>query len=199
MPFRSNHPMKIKKKLLAILQEAWREGSLVKIKRDHFDDSDNGFVIDISAGWLLVHYFDADFFQFDGYSAVRLRDITGVEKNTSWIPRACREKGLEPTLQPDVLIADLPGLLSSVNSHHPVLGIEREAIDPDTLHIGRVKKLRSKAVVLHEIGRQAEWHSDNTAYRLKDITRVTFGSTYMKHLLDFARSQEAEAASEKEE
>ena len=190
--------MKIKNKVLATLHEVWMEGSLVKVKRERFDNFNHGFVIDISAEWLLLHCFDADYFLFNGYEAVRIRDITQVEKETSWIPRACKEKGLEPVLQPDVLLVDLPGLLSSVNAHYPILGVERENVEPDSIQIGRITKLQKKSVTLSEIGRQAQWHPDETRYRLDDITCVTFGTIYMRMLLEFARVQEAEAANEKE-
>lgn len=191
--------MKIKNKVLATLHEVWMEGSLVKVKRERFDSWQKGFVIDISAEWLLLHNLDCDFFLFDGYTAVRLQDITGVEKDTSWIARAQKRRGLEPVLQPDVLLVDLPGLLSSVNAHYPVLGIEREATDPEALYIGRIEKLKKKSLTLRELGRQAEWKSTQIRHRLDEITCVTFGTTYMKLLLEFARVQEAEAANEKEE
>ena len=57
--------MKIKNKVLATLHEVWMEGSLVKIKRDRFDNSSTGFVIDVSGDWLLLHIVDGNFLQFN--------------------------------------------------------------------------------------------------------------------------------------
>jgi hypothetical protein len=187
--------MKIKKKVLATLHEVWKEGSLVEIKRKHFDSSSTGFVIDISEKWLLLHVVNGDFLQFNGYEALRLGDISIAAKKDGWVTRARESLGLQPVLQPDVLLVDLPGLLSSVNSHFPVLGIEREGVAPDALYIGRIEKLRKKTVSLRGLGVEAQWYSCDIRHRLKDITRVSFGDTYMKLLLEFARVQEAEAAS----
>lgn len=186
--------MKIKNKVLSALHEVWMSGALVKIKRERFDTSHKGFVIDISEGWLLLHMLNAEYLQFDGYEAVRLQDISEVEKEASWIVQACAARGLEPILQPDVLLVDLPGLLSSVDAHFPVLGIELEEINADILYIGRIKKLKKKTLLLREIDRMAKWSAEDTSFHLKDITRVSFGTTYMKLLLEFARAQEAEAA-----
>ncbi|MBC8102335.1 MAG: hypothetical protein H7Z41_07085 [Cytophagales bacterium] len=191
--------MKIKKKVLSVLQEAWIDGGLIEVKRERFGASEKGFVIDISGEWLLMHVLDGDFLQFNGYGAVRLRDITKVEKNTDWVTRARGRLGLEPVLLPDVLLVDLPGLLSSVNAHFPVLGIERDAAVPQTLHVGRIQKLREKSVTLRELGAQAEWVVSEIRYPLREITCVSFGTTYMGLLLEFARIQEAEAALESDE
>jgi hypothetical protein len=185
--------MKIKKKVLATLHAGWMSGALVEVRRKRFDTVRSGFVIDISEEWLLLQIVDRDFLKCDGYMAVRLTDITSIEMTTDWVAHAREKLGLELVLQPDVLLVDLPGLLSSVDAHFPVLGIERERVDPDTLHIGRIEKLRNKTVSLREVGRYGEWHSEDTRYRLKDITRVTFGTTYATALLEFARAQEAEA------
>jgi hypothetical protein len=186
--------MKIKNKVMAALHAGWMSGALVQIKRSRFNEARSGFVMDISEKWLLLNIVDRDFLQNDGYEALRLIDITDVEITTDWVALARERLGLEPVPQPDVLLIDLPGLLSSVDAHFPALGIEREDIDPEILHVGRIEKLKKKTVTLHEVGRHAEWHSEETQYRLKDITRVTFGNTYMKSLLEFARAQEAEAA-----
>ncbi|MES2464816.1 MAG: hypothetical protein V4671_29990 [Armatimonadota bacterium] len=186
--------MKIKNKVLSALHEVWMSGALVKVKRERFDTFHKGFVIDISEGWLLLHILEAEYLQFDGYEAVRLQDISEVEKDTSWIAQACVVRGLEPILQPDVLLVDLPGLLSSVDAHFPVLGIEPEKIDADILYIGRITKLKKKTVLLRKIDRLAKWSEEDTPFRLKDITKVSFGTSYMKLLLEFARAQEAEAA-----
>ena len=190
--------MKIKNKILSVLQEAWINDGLVEVKRKGLDASSAGFVIDISDGWLLLHTVNGDFLQFDGYEALRLGDITRAEKKTDWVTRAKESLGLYPILQPDVLIVDLHGLLSSVNSHFPILGIEREATVPGTLYIGRIEKLRKKTVTLRELNMDAQWYSRDIRHRLRDVTRVTFGDTYMTLLLKFARAQEAETASESE-
>lgn len=188
--------MKIKEEVRSALQEAWIQDGMVKVKRKRLDSSSTGFVIDISDEWLLIHLVDGNFLQFNGYEALRLGDITKVEKQTNWVVQARESLGLQPVLQPDVLLVDLPGLISSVNSHFPVLRIEREEIAPDTLYVGRVDKLRKKTVTLRELSTEAQWYSRDIRHRLEDITRVTFGDTYMKLLLEFARVQEAEAASE---
>lgn len=189
--------MKIKKKVLAVLHEVWREGCLTKVKRERFDEvAKYGFVLDISEEWLLLHSVDANYLQSDGYEAIRLCDITEVEKDVSWIAQALTKLGLQPVLQPDVLLLDLPGLLSSVNAHYPVLGIEREKTVPGVLDIGRIEKIRKKSVTLRELGWQATWYSSEARYLFSEITSVSFGTAYMNLLLEFARAQEAEAATD---
>jgi hypothetical protein len=186
--------MKIKLEVRSVLQEAWISESLVEVKRKRFNSSSTGFVIDISEEWLLLHIVNGDLLQFNGYEALRLGDISSVDKKDDWVTRAKERLGLQPVLQPDVLLVDLPGLLSSVNSHFPIIGLEREKIVPDALHIGRIENLRKKSVSLRELGVDAQWYSRDIRHRLKDITRVSFGDTYMRLLMEFARSQEAGAA-----
>lgn len=77
-----------------------------------------------------------------------------------------------------VSVANIEGLLLSASRAHRLVTIHREIVDADICHIGHVVDVKDGTVSLLEIGPDAKWEDNPTAYRFKDITRVDFGGGY---------------------
>jgi hypothetical protein len=96
--------------------------------------------------------------------------------------RALAYRQIEPFPQPDILLVDLPGLLSSANAHFPLVTVLLEYKHPDICYIGRVHKITGKNLWLREISPAARWEIKPSRYKLKHITRVEFGAGYEEAL-----------------
>lgn len=140
-----------------------------------------GYVVGVGDDWLLMNLINGDDMRLNGYAAVRLRDIKKARRDTSFADRAVRLRGDRPAEQLDILLFDLPGLLSSADAHFSLINIQTEKKRPDECYIGRISRLTSKRLRLEEIDPKARWRYTRR-YRLKDITCVQFGSGYEEAL-----------------
>lgn len=169
-------------KVVERLREARAKGIPVRvIRREPIPGYLSGYVVGVSDDWVLLHVINGDDMRLNGYAAVRLRDVKKVRRDTSFADRAVRARGERPTEQPDILLYDLPGLLSSADAHFSLINIQTEEKRLDECYIGRISRLTSKRLRLEEIDPKARWRYTRK-YRLKDITCVQFGSGYEEAL-----------------
>ena len=154
-------------------------------KDDYKDDYLVGYVVGLSDEWVLLNNV-SDTMRANGYSAARVKDVTQVwllrDRHNDFIGRALALRGIAAVPQPDILLVDLPGLLSSADAHYPLVRIELENKLPGTCYIGRVTRLTKKSAWLREITPAATWESAPMRYPLKHITRVVFGGGYEEAL-----------------
>ena len=138
-----------------------------------------GYIVGLSDEFVLLHRIDGSLLCFNGYSALPLREIAEVptDEDNDFNHRALQLKGLMPIRQPDILLLDFPGLLSSADAHFPLVTLETAHLYPHECHIGRVAKLTNKSIVLREIDSAAKWNYVEK-YRFRDITRIDFGDGY---------------------
>lgn len=171
------------KKRIRRLHEAQEKGRLIRIYR-RFQPrwSDYGCVVGLSDEWVLLHGINGNSLHLDGYEALRLKDIVKTRFDTSCGERALRLRGERAVPQPDILLVDLPGLLSSANAHFPLVNIHLDEKEPDSCYIGRVEKITRKNVLLREITTKARWNDSLRRFPLKHITRVAFASGYEEAL-----------------
>ena len=138
-----------------------------------------GYVVGLSDAFVLLHQIDGRTLSLNGYTALPLREIADVPPDDvhDFTHRALVLKGQKPRRQPDILLLDFPGLLSSADAHFPLITLEVSHLRPDACYVGRVAKLTEKSVTLREIDTKPTWGA-LSKYRYKDITRVTFGDGY---------------------
>jgi hypothetical protein len=129
-----------RKKVVAFLEKAWRKGSLVRLKRARDTFAWGGYVVGLSDEWMLLHELDGNWMRLNGYIAFRVQDIERVKPHTSFAARALELCGERAFPQPDILLLDLPGLLSSADAHFPLVTIHLDDEDPDSFRVGRVDK-----------------------------------------------------------
>lgn len=168
--------------ILERLREARAQGFPVRITRcKPIPGYLFGYVVGVSDDWLLLNLINGDDMHLNGYAAARLRDVKSVRRDTSFADRAVRVRGERPAEQPDILLYDLPGLLSSADAHFSLINIQTEKKRYDECYIGRISRLTRKRLRLEEIDPRAKWRYTRR-YKLKDITCVQFGSGYEEAL-----------------
>jgi hypothetical protein len=142
-----------------------------------------GFVVGVEASFALIHYCNLNIVCLDGYSTVPLTEMRKVQMvdEEAFLSRALQVKGMQPLPQPDILLLDFPGMLSSANAHFPLITVHIDHQEPDTCYVGRVETMTSKTLTLRQINIHAQW-SRSRSFKFKDITRVEFGGGYEQAL-----------------
>lgn len=183
------------KKVRRVLQTAV-EGYLPACvrRRAPMDESSMfGWVVGLSKRWVLFHEIDGDTLWPNGYVALRVKDVRraallGDHWDGLW-GKVIALRGLVPVPQPDVLLVDLPGLLSSANSAFPLINVLTEDLYPDECYVGRVRKISARSLHLDEMTPAAKWEEKSVRYKLKDITSVEFGGGYLDALWQVSQQE----------
>ena len=168
-----------------------RSQYLVKFIRKPLDDSNlYGFVLACSDTLTLLHILDKDTFTLNGYSVIRNDDVSlyAVYDRPDYYfdSRVLRLKGVKPEPQPEISVASLPDLLSSIDKRYPLTTIHREEMNDEVCFIGRLANMTLKTFTLYEIDDCAEWDGPHR-YRFADVTKVDFGGGYEAALALVAR------------
>ena len=128
-------------------------------------------------------------YTLNGYSVIRNEDVSLYavydRPNYYFDSKVLKLKGIHPEPQPNISIASLPDLLTSIDRLYPLTTIHREAID-DGCFMGRLAGMTPKTFTLYEIDDCAEWIGPHRV-RFKDITRVDFGGGFEEALALVAR------------
>jgi len=173
------------------LNDALHTEQRVAVTRGEWDEWPLlGFVVGLSDEWALLHVVDGSFVRLNGYCAVRVRDISRITaKDTSFFARFLALQNEVPVSQPDILLVDLPGLLSSASALFPLIQIETEGKHANECYIGRVVKIGKRTVTHRFIKPRATWRKMPDRYALRDITKVVFGDAYNVALWRIAQEQ----------
>jgi len=168
-----------------------RSKYLVKLKRKPLDDENlYGFVLACSDTLMLLHILNMATFTLNGYSVIRNDDVSlyAVYDRPDYYfeSKALRLKGVEPKTPPEISVANIPELLTSVDKHYPLTTIYREQMRGDICFIGRLLEMAPKTFALFELDVCAEWIGPRR-YRFADITRIDFGAGYEEALSLVAR------------
>ncbi|WP_395641077.1 hypothetical protein, partial [Pseudolysinimonas sp.] len=110
------------------LEKALAEQALVRISRDlMYADTETCIVVAIGAKWALVRSV-VDGGYLDGFSALRIRDITAVKKDRSFAVTALRLLPGWPILPlgSSLDLDSLVGLVQSVGAEGRLFGLEKE-------------------------------------------------------------------------
>ena len=167
------------------LKAALAEHSLIKLWREEFDEHpDLGYILALGSKLLLLHLVSSEV-RFNGFSVLRLGDLSHLEfpyERAAFVERVLELRGEEDPTVSEVSLQTMATALDSVRELHPLVTIQREEIEPDVCHIGRVLRVTRSTVHLHEIDPSAEWESEYTPYRIGKITRLDFGGAYEEAL-----------------
>ncbi|MFS8069005.1 MAG: hypothetical protein ACMG6S_21805 [Byssovorax sp.] len=166
------------------LEAASGTAGLVRIARLRLEEKTAfsvGYLVGVGERFILLHHLD-DGFDLDGYQALRIKHITGLE--TDFSRKAFYERALElkheSARAPERIVLDsAPELLRSIDERFPLLVIHREAIYLDECEVGRIRALFKKQYLLHWINPNATWEVDNRYFRYADVTRVEFAGRYL--------------------
>jgi hypothetical protein len=134
--------------------------------------------------WMLLHQID-DAGAFDGYVALRVRDVATIKPDRTFAVRAAQQSlRWPPTLPID--LDTTRGLLTSFGraSDSGLIGIEKER-ERYAQWIGTFDEIIGKYVYLLEVHPNGKWHRQPLGYRIRSITSVGMGGLYRDALARF--------------
>ena len=173
--------------IVRALELAYTTESLTWVRRECDARPWRGFVVGISETLVLFHVLNSGTMHLNGYTAIRLKDILECTEDDTFAPAALKLMGERPRPQPDLLLVDLPGLLSSVGAHFPLMEIFQEKTG-GSFYIGRMVRFGKKKVHFQAVSRGGEW-GELVKFACRDISRIDFGDGYDQALWLVARRQ----------
>jgi hypothetical protein len=169
-------------------RQAMEEKNHVVIKRGIKKADDiRGYVLAIDQDWLLMAK-TRDGGYPDGFTALRVVDVTKVRKDGSFEARFLRHIDQWPPAGPSAPI-DLSNsrtIITGAAALQTLVTLYTEQKWPDECYIGAPVDWEKKRVWLLEVDGQAHWKRDMSPYHLKKITRIDFGGDYERALLAVA-------------
>ena len=166
--------------------------AIADLLRENIDSHEiTGYVVDLSSDFVLIH-FKSNAITLDGYTIVRIQDITRVEdkpKRGEFYMEALKLRGYTPKRPAGINLNSAASILESVNKHYPLVTVHREGIINDECTVGRIEKLTDKTVILQWLTPSAQWDGYSPRYRLTNITKIDFGGLYEDALALVARIQ----------
>lgn len=192
--------MKKQIKRMTTLAGALQAGQMVRIiTKSAPDEKLDGYIVSLSETFVLLHVLDGGHHMtLNGYVALPINEIKRVrvlDDYDSFSDRALKLKGIFPQPQPDILLLDFPGLLSSADAHFPLISLYQERLDRGCCFIGRVQKLAKRSVRLHKINPAARW-IETEKFFFEDITRIDFGGGYEEALWLVSQNERSAAATQ---
>lgn len=155
--------------------------------------------MDVGPEWVVLEPIRGRL-DFDGYDAVRIRDISEVlaSPKADFLYRVLRAKHLSPK-RPKIECKDLLALLRSICASYGVAVIGRERLYPDSVDIGAICESTSKDFRIVWLTTTATWERDERRYAFRDVTHLGFGGEYEMTLVRMAGRppKEAEAGKPK--
>jgi hypothetical protein len=164
------------------LEEAAAERSLVRVAtKPEVDAPDEGFVVGLSADWLLLHVVSNQV-ELNGYLALRREDVVSVDRDVEpFVERAFELRGDAPEPLVDVALVDARAILTSAQREFPLVSVDLARRSPGTRFIGRVHEIDDDVVTLLLVDTAGEW-ADAETYAFSDVTAIGFGDRYMEAL-----------------
>jgi hypothetical protein len=126
---------------IELLQRAFRQDDFVVVHRCiEGSDDVQGYVVGIGARWVLLNVASDDVF-LNGYAALRLDDVVGVEGggHGHLLPRGLKALGEHPVVPRDVPLDGPAELSRALAARFGMLTIHLELDDPEVCHIGRLR------------------------------------------------------------
>lgn len=175
------------------LDDALYTGKFVTVRRKRISEfTSRGFIVGVSDSWAMLHRLDPDLLTTNGYYALRVDDITSIQPGVSFVPRYLERRGVRGIAQPDILLDDLPGILSSTRALFPLVSVSVEPRSRNALY-GRVLKVGPRLVTLDDVSHNAAFHDHPYSMPWKKITRVGFGSAYANALWQTTQEEAADS------
>ncbi len=168
------------------IEQAFREGALIRIYRDDLTDAYlTGYIAGCGPEWFALDLVDNSV-RFDGVSCLCYEDVTECEvppAGAAFTEKALAALGRKRPQHLGVDLTSLESLLRSAGSLHPVVTLSLEVAEPEALWIGRVESVNRHLATLQLISPDAQWEDGPEEFALEEITRVDFGSTYERALV----------------
>lgn len=163
------------------LTSAKRSRRIVEVWRKDIDPRPlAGFVLDCDHGLVLLHRL-SDSIHLDGYSVLRLSDISRIDarpQHRAFYERALALRREKPRVPRGIDLSGIDRAIATAAQTFPLVTLHREAISRDSCSIGTIRLLTEKSVVLRWLTPGARWDGESPRYRLTDISLLEFGGEY---------------------
>jgi hypothetical protein len=186
--------MSKKSKIVSKLKRALETPSVYRItRRSKAMDKVDGFVVGLSTQWVLIaRTFDGGY--PDGLMTIRVRDITRIDKDTSFETRfALSQPQRDVEALASINLESAETILATMWKLNEIVSIEREKVAPGKMAIGRYEGKHRKHFGLWLIFPDGSWDTGTTAYRFKQVTNVSIDNHYLTALASVAGQGPVEA------
>jgi hypothetical protein len=160
-------------------------GKYITIKYRNRKEYISGFVIDSNEKWTLLKYNPVDYV-IDGFMLIKSSNIKKYkrDKDDKFREKVLMEKGLGIKKNDKIPIENIHDTIEQINKKYGAIHVEfkQEGI----CHIGKLVKVKDKAITIREISPTAKWDTKEK-YKLKDIQSFEFNTDYINSLLLYNR------------
>ncbi len=160
--------------------DAGRKAQLVRA--DFLQDSWNGFPLVLGEELVLARTLRD--FVFDGFSVLRLGDVTEVRSSEveRFFDRVIKAEGLERDLAPPkpILLRSMRTALESIRGHYRHVIVECEGVDDDDFFLGEIARVDDEHLHLLYIHIDGTRDREATKIPLDEITLLRFDETYLR-------------------
>lgn len=169
-----------------LLEEARSDQRVVAIDREVFEDfGELGYVVALGDGLCLLRQI-SDGMRFNGYTVLRLADISHVEvphAHEEFVEAALRLRREASEAPPAIDLESMARAVRSAGRLEELVTIHTEEIDSGICKIGRVRTVDEEEIGMIALDPDADWDDEITAIPLSDVTRIDVGGAYEEALL----------------
>jgi len=147
-----------------------------------------GIPIAVGRTWLVLSNLN-DALSLDGFTALRISDITAVKlkfRRRSFYVRSIQHKRLPLPGLPKLDLDSESEVLRSMQRLFSLIVVNREIVNTGASEIGRLTRISSRTVTMQLIDPSAHWIRGTETFRARDITRIGFGGGYEESLAGVA-------------
>lgn len=147
-------------------------------------DTLSGYPVGIGRKWLLLHALDEGM-NFDGYSAVRLSAVSGLDLPDDTLPRRVLQSRGQWPPRPPVPVFPLDrttDLVLAAAAAYPLIAIECHEQDPGLRFVGVPLGVEERHLRLHQLKHDLTWQPGPVRWWLRNVTLVEVGGAYERAL-----------------
>lgn len=162
------------------LQEARQSRALVRIERNKLERGwMDGRVAAVGPQLLALHLVD-DSIVYNGFTVVRLKDLTALHvpaPYAGFMERALKLRKLRAPRSTWLDVASIESVVQTAARKFPLVTVYQETMDPDSCLIGVPSDIDARMMRLRLVDPNADLGPDE-AVALRHVTRVDFGGGY---------------------
>lgn len=169
-----------------LLEEALEEARVVAIDREDFEEvGELGYVVAVGES-LFVLLQISDAMRFNGFSVLRIEDVSDVElphAHAGFVESALRLREESVEGAPAIDLSSMVAAVRSAGRVAELVTLHTETTEPGICKIGRVRSVDDEAVKLIALDPDADWDDEVTSVPIVDVTRIDIGGAYEEALL----------------